>query len=74
MGNNSNGASRSATETLVKCMEAFGEAEPKNAIVIWTDEAGDINWSSTSDSVSEKVGLLEFVKNAMLYRSLREDQ
>jgi hypothetical protein len=53
---------RSPTETLMKCMEDFGECEPKELIVIWTDQNGDLCWSSSSNSLSTQLGLMEACK------------
>jgi hypothetical protein len=53
---------RSPTETLMKCMEDFGECEPKELIVIWTDHNGDLCRSSSTNSVSTQLGLIEATK------------
>lgn len=52
---------RSPTETLMAAMERFSEAEPKDCLVIWTDEAGDVCWSSSVDSLVVKKGLVDYV-------------
>lgn len=57
---------RTATETLVSVMEDFGDAEPKECIVIYTNEAGDLCWSTTSDSMTIKLGLLEACKQFII--------
>ena len=59
---------RTATETLVTVMEEFGECEPKDCIVIYTNANGDLCWSSTSDSQVVKFGLLEACKQFMIAR------
>lgn len=59
---------RSATDTLMSAMEDFGESEPKECMVIWTDEGGDICWSSTTDSQAMKLGMLEMVKQLVIGR------
>jgi hypothetical protein len=56
---------RTATDTLIHIMEEFGKAEPHDCIVIWTDEEGDICWSSSTDSYCTKIGLLETAKLAI---------
>lgn len=53
---------RSATDTLVNAMEEFGRAEPNECMIIWTDQSGDICWSTTTDSPVTKLGMLEMVK------------
>lgn len=57
---------RTATETLVACMEEFGVSEPKDCLVIYTNEAGDLCWSTTTDSTVVKFGLLEACKQFMI--------
>ena len=57
---------RTPTETLIKCMEDFGEDEPENLMVIYTTKGGDLAWSSTTDSISMKIGMLEFAKACIL--------
>ena len=57
---------RSATETLVAVMEDFGEIEPKEVLVIYTNESGDICWSTTTDSLVVKLGLLEACKQCIV--------
>ena len=59
---------RSATETLMAAAETFGESEPKECIIIWTDEGGDICWSSSTDSQTAKLGMLEMVKQIIIHR------
>jgi len=49
---------RSATETLMTAMEEFDKHEPKECLIIFTDEAGDLVWNSTSDSIVVKLGWL----------------
>lgn len=50
---------RSATETLVSAMEDFGENEPKDCLIIYANEAGELVWSCTSNSYVIKLGLVE---------------
>jgi hypothetical protein len=57
---------RTATETIMKVMEDFGEAEPEELMVIWTDAAGDLCWSATTDSKMVKLGMVEFVKSVIV--------
>ena len=59
---------RTPTETLVRCLEEFGEVEPVNVMVIWTDVAGDIAWSTNTDSQVIKFGMIEFVKQLLIER------
>ena len=59
---------RTPTETLVRCLEEFGEVEPVNVMVIWTDVAGDIAWSTSTDSHIIKFGMVEFVKQLLIER------
>ena len=51
---------RSPTETLVKCLEEFGESEPTKAIVLWTNTDGDICWSVSGPyHYCQVIGILE---------------
>jgi hypothetical protein len=59
---------RTPTELIMKCLEEFGECEAVNCIVIWTDAAGDICWSSSTDSQVVKIGMVEFVKQLLVKR------
>lgn len=54
--------SRTPTQTLLEVMEDFGVSEPKECIVIYTNEAGDFAWSSSTDSLVIKLGLVEAAK------------
>ena len=47
-------------------MEEFGEDEPKEVMVLWTTKSGDLAWCSTADSISQKIGMLEFAKAFIL--------
>jgi hypothetical protein len=60
------GIKRTPTELVMKCLEEFGQCEAVNALVIWTDEAGDICWSATTDSQVQKFGMIEFVKQMLI--------
>ena len=60
---------QSATDTLVNAMEEFGRAEPKECMIIWTDSEGDICWSSTTDALTVKLGMIELVK-AMIIKGI----
>lgn len=53
---------RTATQTVLSAMETFGEVEPKDCIIIWTDESGDICWACTTDSQVVRLGMIEFMK------------
>lgn len=53
---------RTPTETLMDALEAFGEDEPKEVIVIYTTQAGDLIWHSSISTTSIKVGMLETAK------------
>ena len=62
---------RSPSETLIQCLESFGEAEPTKAIVIYTDVAGDICWSVSGPfHYSQVIGMLECVKARVLAKFL----
>lgn len=51
---------------LMDCMEEFGQIEPVQAIIIWTDEAGDLVWRATTNQLSQRIGLLECAKHYIL--------
>lgn len=52
---------RTPTETLMTAMDRFGEAEPKECLIVWTDESGDVCWSSSTDSLVAKKGLVDYM-------------
>ena len=59
-------ATRSPSETLMTCLEEFGKAEPTRVMVIWTDETGDLCWSTSSPRLlSQMIGILECAKAAL---------
>jgi hypothetical protein len=64
---------RTPTDTLVRCLKEFGKVEPVNVLVIWTDVAGDISWSSSTDSQVIRFGMIEFVKQ-LLVEQLRNGE
>jgi len=65
-------AVRSPTETLVDCMEDFGEAEPNKLLVIWTNEAGDLCWAESGrSSFIENIGILDCVRAKLMEKFLQ---
>lgn len=58
--------SRTPTETILAVMEEFGQIEPRDCMVIWTDEGGDICWSCSTDSQAIKMGMVEMVKSLIV--------
>jgi hypothetical protein len=59
---------RTPTETLMDALESFGEDEPKEVIIIYTTQAGDLIWHSSVSTTSTKVGMLETAKFWVLER------
>lgn len=57
---------RTATQTLLSALEDFGESEPRDCLVIYNNEAGDLCWSCTSDAMSVKFGLIESCKQVLI--------
>lgn len=54
---------RTPTDTLMKCMEEFGDAEPQRVIVVWTNDAGDLCWSVSGPyNFTHIIGMLECAK------------
>jgi hypothetical protein len=51
-----------ATDVLLRAMEAFGESEPKFAIVIFLNEADELHWMRSDTSSTMTVGCLEQIK------------
>jgi hypothetical protein len=47
-------------------MEDFSGSEPKTAMVVWLNEAGDLCWSATTDSFSARIGMLELAKQILI--------
>lgn len=52
---------RSASDTLIAVLEDYGQDEPLECMVITKHTSGDVSWSSTTDELSTKLGLIEFV-------------
>ena len=46
----------------MKALEEFGVDEPKECILVFSTQGGDICTMSSTDAVSMKVGLLETAK------------
>ena len=53
---------RTPTDTLLEAMQSFSEDEPKDCIVVYTSQAGDLIMLSSTNSTSHKIGLLETAK------------
>lgn len=53
---------RTPTQTLVDCMESFGEDDPQDLLIVYTTKSGDFCMSCTTDRLTTKLGLLEFAK------------
>ena len=51
-------AKRTSSETLMTALE---DVEDAQAVMIIVRHNDDITWNGTSDSLSEKLGLVEFV-------------
>lgn len=66
MATDSKDRRRTASETLVAAMEDFGESEPKDCLIIYTNDVGELCWSASTDSVVVKLGLLEACKQFMI--------
>lgn len=64
---------RSATETVMKAMECFGQAEPEDCLIVWTDESGDLCWSCTTDSIVTKIGLVESMRTILKKQLLTDE-
>jgi hypothetical protein len=60
---------RSPTDTLLSCLEDFGESEPKRVLVIHTNTAGELVCQTSSPySMVEILGMLEFAKTIIVSR------
>lgn len=58
---------RTPSETLISCLEDFGDDEPDNVLVIYTTKGGDICWSANGPyKYSVMIGMLICVKHLML--------
>lgn len=49
-------------QLIVETMEAFGEAEPQEVLVIYTAEDGSIRYRCTVASRAMQLGMMELVK------------
>ena len=62
---------RSASQTLMHCLEDFGESEPDRVIVVYTNAAGDLCWSVSGPySYTRIVGMLECCKAKVMEKFL----
>lgn len=62
---------RTPSETLIACLDKFGEAEPEAALVAWVDENGDLCWSFSGEhSFCRMIGMVECVKATLMRRFL----
>jgi hypothetical protein len=62
---------RTPSETLLECLEKFGEAEPDRAIVVWTDETGDLCWATSGQrSYTVMIGILKCVEAVLMAQFL----
>jgi hypothetical protein len=64
---------KSASDTLMRAMERFGESEPKFAIVIFINEADELHWLRSDTSATTTVGVLESIK-AQVLKDWLEDE
>jgi len=46
------------TETLMRAMEAFGQDEPLECIVVWTTQGGDSRRMASTSKFSPVIGML----------------
>ena len=64
---------RTPTETLVWCLEDFGNAEPQRVIVVWTNASGELCWSSSGPyNYTHVVGMLECAKARVLAKFVQD--
>lgn len=65
---------RTPTETLMAALGEFGYDEPLECIVIFTTQEGDICNSSSTNSLSLKLGMVESISEIIRsdLRKLRE--
>jgi len=50
-------------------MEEFSKSEPVDVMIVWTDESGDLCWSSSSSHLSTRIGMLECAKQYILEKA-----
>ncbi len=60
---------RSPNDVMMVCLEDFGKSEPRAVLVIYVNDDGDLCTSSSSASLSLKIGMLEMAKDLMLHRA-----
>jgi hypothetical protein len=65
---------RTPTDTLMEALEAFGEDEPRDVIVLYTTQTGDLVWHSSTSITSIKVGMLETAKFWVLENARDKDK
>ena len=54
-----------ATEVVIKTLETFGESEPEDVLVLFTNADGNLVWRSNIASVSMRIGMLRVAEHAM---------
>ena len=63
---------RSPTETLVRCLEDFGESEPTKCIVIYLNVDGDLCWSVSGPyHYTQIIGMLDCVQAKIMDKFLQ---
>jgi hypothetical protein len=63
---------KTASETLVEAMEAFGQSEPIAVVVLWRDQNGVMHLIHNS-SAYEAVSLTEIAKHMTIQRMVLGD-
>lgn len=56
---------RTATETVMKTLETFGEAEPKGVVIIHTDVNGEVIITANTNKCNA-LGMIETAKHMIL--------
>lgn len=55
-------AKKSPSELLIEVLEKFSEHEPREVFVSFTTQDGDHCWYSSTDSMSQILGMIELAK------------
>ena len=59
---------RTPTDLLIHALERFGEDEPSAAVVIWMNQAGDVEYDEVGVDPAQECLLLEATKVQILTR------
>ena len=74
MSDKQSAGKRTPTETLVACMERFGECEPEQLLILYTDANGGLCWSTSNPMRhTQLIGMVECAR-AIFKKQMLDDE